>query len=235
MSETVGAAEAAVESRFYEVSGVRVHCLEVNSHLADRPRCITVVLLHAEGLTAETWHESRTLAALDGIGVRAIAVDLPGHGVTGGRPLPEAVRGAFLHALLTVMCRPRAGSEAAASGKPPMLALVTPADSSSYALPYLASHARDLDAWVPVAADLRPWATRAVHLPPAVVADKLRCVAVFGDSDPRRSDLGALEEALPRVQMVLVPGAGRACYADNPAAWGRVLVRLVTEELQAGG
>jgi hypothetical protein len=233
--------------------------------------------------------------------------------VTGGRPLPGAARGAFLHALLTAMCRPRAGSEAAASGKPPTLALVSPADSSSYALPYLASHAQDLGAWVPVAADLAPWATRAVHLPPAAVADKarprlgqrtewlggpfrapaagsppffpctrvaraaagggpgpcrplpshpappaptlpraallpaptlpraalllvqLRCVAVFGDADPRRSDLGALEEALPRVQMVLVPGAGRACYADNPVAWDRVLVRLITEELQAGG
>jgi hypothetical protein len=47
---------------------------------AGHARCagITVVLLHAEGLAAETWRESGTLAALDGIGVRAIAVDLPG-------------------------------------------------------------------------------------------------------------------------------------------------------------
>ena len=38
----------------------------------------TVLLLHGQSFTSETWTEIRTLQMLGGMGHRAVAVDLPG-------------------------------------------------------------------------------------------------------------------------------------------------------------
>lgn len=70
---------------------------------------------------------------------RAVAVDLPGHGATGGAPLPPPERGPFLAQLLRAV------------GAQPPVVLVTPSMSCSYALPFLEGHARELAAWVAVA------------------------------------------------------------------------------------
>jgi abhydrolase domain-containing protein 14 len=99
----------------------------------------TVVLLHGQSFQASTWQDCGTLQALAKHGVRAVAVDLPGHGVTGGHSLALEERPAFLAQLLRAL----------AVRQP--LVLVTPSMSSSYALPWISSHADELAGWVAVA------------------------------------------------------------------------------------
>lgn len=53
----------------------------------------SVLLLHGASFQAATWEEVGTLALLQGRGLRAVAVDLPGHGRTDGLALPEASPG----------------------------------------------------------------------------------------------------------------------------------------------
>ena len=107
----------------------------------------TVVLLHGQAFDASTWQQIGTLKALGQQGrVRAVAVDLPGFGLTGGQPLPASDRPAFLAELL-VQLRVR---------RP--LVLVTPSMSGSYALPWLTHHAGELAGWVAVApVGLKQW------------------------------------------------------------------------------
>lgn len=104
-----------------------------------RSATATVVLLHGQAFQASTWQQTGTLQALGAHGVRAIAVDLPGHGVTGGVALPLPARPAFLADLLRAL-----------QVRQPLV-LVTPSMSGSYALPYLSKHAAEVAAWVAVA------------------------------------------------------------------------------------
>jgi abhydrolase domain-containing protein 14 len=111
-----------------------------------------VVLLHGQAFDAATWQRVGTLAALGERGIRAIAVDLPGHGITGGTALNGAERAAFLEELLTAL-----------HAKQQLLVLVTPSMSGTYVLGWLADHAAELKAWVAVApAGLKQWIPKGV-------------------------------------------------------------------------
>jgi abhydrolase domain-containing protein 14 len=153
-------------------------------------------------------------------GLRAIAVDLPGHGLTGGGTLPVAERGPFLDALLKQLAVHRP------------LILISPSMSGSYALPYVNDHAAELDAWLPVAAvGVSDWATKHAGMAATDARLKTKVVAVYGDRDERRSDFAALEATLPQAQFVVIPDAGHACYVDNPTAWHRELVTFLENEI----
>ena len=120
----------------------------------------TVVLLHGQAFSAATWQQTGTLEALGQQGrVRAVAVDLPGFGSTGGQPIPASDCPAFLAELFKQL-----------QVRQPLV-LVTPSMSGSYALPWLTQHAGELAGWVAVApVGLKQW------VPPAGEAQsKVRC------------------------------------------------------------
>lgn len=93
------------------------------------------MLLHGQAFDAATWQQTGTLEALAQQGrVRAMAVDLPGHGLTAGQPLPLSDRPAFLTELLKQL-----------QVRQPLV-LVSPSMRGSYVLPWLTDHAGEL-AW----------------------------------------------------------------------------------------
>ncbi|GAB4823057.1 hypothetical protein N2152v2_010103 [Parachlorella kessleri] len=186
----------AIESGFYNVSGQRA-------------------------FSAETWRETGVLGDLDQRGIRAIAVDLPGHGVTGGQPLPEDQRGPFLAKLLREL------------GASPPVVLVTPSMSGTYALPYLSEHCKDLAAWIPIApVGLKGWAESG-NLPGEDARKQLRLVAMYGEHDSMRGDYGYLEDIFPTTaQFVLIRDAHHACYKDQPEVFRRELLRFIDNEIR---
>ncbi|KAL4436963.1 hypothetical protein ABPG75_004102 [Micractinium tetrahymenae] len=202
-------------SVYYDCQGRRVHALEVPTSSGNGP---TVVLLHGQAFQAATWQQSGTLDALAQAGVRAIAVDLPGHGVTGGSLLPLDARPAFLAELLRQL-QPR-----------PPLVVVTPSMSGSFFLPWLSRHAGELAGWVAVApVGLQQWVEAGAL--PADSQAKLKVLAIYGEQDRMRSDYSIIEDAFPRAQYVQVPNAGHACYLDSPEVFNRELLRFLSNEI----
>ncbi|KAI7837087.1 hypothetical protein COHA_009085 [Chlorella ohadii] len=199
------------ESRFVDVSGHRIRVLEAPGN---SDASATVVLLHGQSFQASTWQECGTLQALAKHGVRALAVDLPGHGVTGGPSLALQERPAFLEQLLKAL-----------SVRQPLV-LVIPSMSGSYALPWISSHADELAGWVAVApVGLSLWTDPPAH-------SKTKVLAVYGSRDAMRSDYALLEDKLPQSQFLLIPDAGHACYLDNPALFNRELIRFLENEVE---
>lgn len=62
-------------------------------------------------------------------------------------------------------------------------------------------------------------------------ARQLKVLAVYGEQDGMRPDYALLEEALPRAQLLLIPGARHACYLDNPQAFNAGLLRFLDGEV----
>ncbi|PRW33891.1 alpha beta hydrolase domain-containing 14A isoform X3 [Chlorella sorokiniana] len=98
--------------------------------------------------------------------------------------------------------------------------------SSSYALPWISSHADELAGWVAVApVGLSLWTN-----PPA--QSKTKVLAVYGSRDAMRSDYALLEDKMPQSQFLLIPDAGHACYLDSPALFNRELIRFLENEVE---
>jgi pimeloyl-ACP methyl ester carboxylesterase len=68
---------------------------------------------------------------------------------------------------------------------------------------------------------------------PLPAAWQLKVLAVYGEHDGMRPDYALLEDALPRVQLLLIPNARHACYLDNPKAFNRELLRFLDSEVSA--
>jgi abhydrolase domain-containing protein 14 len=212
----------AIEERRVYVAGRSVRVLAAGDSAADD---VTVLLLHGQAFSAETWCETRTLEALAAGGHAAVAVDLPGHGGTGGAPLPAAERGTFLDELVRAL-----GLHNSSSAK--KVLLVSPSMSGSYAMPYLEAGGAAVSGWVAVApVGAADFSKRVAALPADADAPlrRLPVLAAYGERDARRPDADALAGALPRCRVAVIAGAGHAIYLDDPAAWHRELLAFVAE------
>lgn len=208
----------AIQERRVDVAGRSVRVLAAGPSAAAAG--VAVLLLHGQAFSAETWREAGTLQALATAGHAAIAVDLPGHGGTGGAPLPAAARGDFLDALVRALGLGGASSR---------LVLVSPSMSGSYAMPYLEARG-GVAGWVAVApVGVAGFSERVAALPADAGAPlrRLPVLAAYGERDARRPDADALAAALPRCRVAVIAGAGHACYLDDPAAWHRELLAFV--------
>lgn len=65
----------AISSKTIDLQGCLIHCLEGGDATGS-----PVVLLHGKMFQAETWRELGTLDVLAGLGLRVLAVDMPGFG-----------------------------------------------------------------------------------------------------------------------------------------------------------
>jgi abhydrolase domain-containing protein 14 len=209
---------SAIEERRVGVAGRSVRVLAAGGAAT----AAAVLLLHGQAFSAETWRETGTLDALAAAGHAVVAVDLPGHGGTGGAPLPPAERGDFLGALVRAL-----------GLRDSSVVLVSPSMSGSYAMPYLeAGGAAALSGWVAVApVGVAEFTKRAAALPADADAPlrRLPVLAAYGERDARRPDADALAGALPRCRVAVITGAGHACYLDDPAVWHRELLAFVAE------
>uniref|UniRef100_A0A8V1A4K9 Protein ABHD14A n=1 Tax=Gallus gallus TaxID=9031 RepID=A0A8V1A4K9_CHICK len=180
------------------------------------PRRPDVLLLHGQAFSSGTWQALGTLALLAAEGHRAVAIDLPGRSESAGAvpargalPLHLSPRGraAFLRHVVQRLGLRRP-------------VLVSPSMSGRFALPFLLAHGRQLAGFVPIA----PVGTREYG---AVQYQQVQTptLILYGDRD---TGLGqqALQSLrhLPKHRVVVLPGAGHACYMDKPEDFHRALL-----------
>ena len=177
---------------------------------------LNVLLLHGIRFSSDTWLQLRTLAVLADAGHRAVAVDLPGLGrskdAAAPAPVGQPAPGTFLKAVVEAL------------GLAPAV-LVSPSLSGMYSLPFLFQHGHLLKAYVPVA----PICTEKFE------AERYGCVEtptliVYGDQDVElgQLSLGNLRH-LARHQVLVLQGAGHACYLDKPEEWHRGLLAFLQQ------
>ncbi|XP_062441232.1 putative protein-lysine deacylase ABHD14B [Rhea pennata] len=183
---------------------------------AERSPKLTVLLLHGIRFSSDTWLQLQTLAKLAEAGYRAVAIDLPGLGrskdAVAPAPVGQPAPGAFLKGV----------SEALRLGP---AVVISPSLSGMYSLPFLFQHGHLLKAYVPVApicTDKFPAEQYAQVKTPTLI--------VYGDQD---AELGQASLAnlrhIPEHQVLVLQGAGHACYLDKPDEWHRGLLAFLQQ------
>lgn len=169
-----------------------------------------VLFLHGASFTAEVWVETGLLDDVAAAGFDAVAVDVPGYGLTEEVDVAPA---SFLASLVEVVDEGRG------------VVVVSPSMSGSFTLPLLVEGPLDhLAGVVPVA----PVGSRT-FIASATEPVDVPALVVWGTEDdviePAQAD--ALAAAFVDGRVVLVDGAGHAAYRDEPEAFGEVLIDFV--------
>ncbi|XP_074861250.1 putative protein-lysine deacylase ABHD14B [Carettochelys insculpta] len=175
---------------------------------------LSVLLLHGIRFSSETWLNLQTLTTLAGAGYRAVAIDLPGFGrsqeATAPAPVGQPAPGGFLKAVLQALQLEQA-------------VVVSPSLSGMYSLPFLFQHSPLVQAYVPVA----PICTE--KFPAAQYASvKTPTLIVYGDQDAQLGEVSLNNlKNLPNHKVLMLKGAGHACYLDKPEEWHQGLLEFL--------
>eukprot|EP00897_Mesotaenium_endlicherianum_P009996 jgi/Mesen1/9024/ME000565S08344 len=217
---------------------VNVHYLEVEPLTDNAP---VIVLLHGKAFTSEVWRKLGTLEAIREASMRGIAIDLP------GTPTLLALQAVAM--LVVCRCRSAPLFESGDGGLglgagfgatrenletreqqeellplvwealriPSSAVLVSPSFSGHYSLPFVAQHPRQLAGFVPVA----PVAVDLYR--DQLRGSKVEALVVNGGEDhPEKADELASLFTVARVHVF--PGAGHACYVQDPAKFADLLI-----------
>ncbi|XP_024061443.1 protein ABHD14B isoform X1 [Terrapene carolina triunguis] len=199
---------------------------------------LSVLLLHGIRFSSETWLNLQTLSKLADSGYRAVAIDLPGFGhskeATAPAPVGQPAPGGFLKAVC----------EALQLGQ---VVVISPSLSGMYSLPFLFQHSQLVQAYVPVApictekfpamqyASIKPTPDSSPsRLQPPISSAGLNpggqqitlteirtpTLIVYGDQDAELGEVSLNNlKNLPNHKVLLLKGAGHACYLDKPEEW----------------
>ncbi len=190
---------AAIEDRTVRVGGSPVHYLA-----AGREGAPVVLLLHGGRFHAATWRETGTLRALSEAGFRAVALDLPGFGVSA---LSSLDREGFLAAALPALGLDRP-------------VVVAPSASGAFAFPLVVEHPEAVAGFVGVApAGVETWWDRLGDL-------SVPTLLIWGENDrvfplPTGRRLAA---RIPGARLVVLPGARHPSYLDRPEQFHQELI-----------
>ncbi|NXC44760.1 ABHEB protein, partial [Penelope pileata] len=166
--------------------------------------------------SSDTWLRLGTLPALAEAGCRAVAIDLPGLGrskdVSAPVPVGQPAPAAFLQAVVEAL------------GLAPAV-LVSPSLSGMYALPLVLQRGHLLRGYVPVAPICTERFTAEQY-----AQVKTPTLIVYGDQD---AELGQLSLSNLRHiaghRVLVLQGAGHACYLDQPEEWHRGLLAFLQQ------
>ncbi|XP_054243361.1 putative protein-lysine deacylase ABHD14B [Indicator indicator] len=177
---------------------------------------LTVLLLHGIRFSSETWLQLQTLATLAENGYRAVAIDLPGLGRSKDAVAPAHVGQLAPGSFLKVV------SEALSLGP---AVVISPSLSGMYSLPFLFQHNHLLKAYVPVAPICTEKFTAEQY-----AQIKTPTLIVYGDQDVElgQTSLNNLQH-LPKHQVLVLKGAGHACYLDKPSEWHLELLAFLQQ------
>uniref|UniRef100_A0A8C5J892 Abhydrolase domain containing 14B n=1 Tax=Junco hyemalis TaxID=40217 RepID=A0A8C5J892_JUNHY len=185
---------------------------------------LTVLLLHGIRFSSETWLQVGTLVTLAENGYRAVpyqaGATCVSHDSGLGRskdavapaPVGQPAPAAFLKAV----------SEALDLGP---AVVISPSLSGMYSLPCLLEHSQLFKAYVPVAPICTEKFTAQQY-----AQIKTPTLIVYGDQDAElgQTSLNNLKH-LPEHQVLLLQGAGHACYLDKPNEWHRGLLDFLQQ------
>lgn len=173
---------------------------------------VPLLLLHGASFTSKTWEELGTLQLAEAIGSRAVALDLPGFGLTTDRLMSSPAE--FLEGFIRDV-----------NLDSPII--VSPSMSGSYSLPYLMQDPHKarhkVRGFVPVA----PGSTASFSAA-AYANVTVPTLIVVGTNDKR---IGPSSTAnlrhLANSRLYPFEGAGHACYMNMPELWHKVLYNFI--------
>ncbi|XP_077181992.1 protein ABHD14A isoform X3 [Paroedura picta] len=175
---------------------------------------LEVIFLHGQSFSSKTWEELGSLALLSESGHRAIAIDLPGYGETPRSTALETVqsRVAFLQQIFKELKLQRP-------------VLVSSSMSGRYSIPFLLASGEQLKGFVPIAPvgtkDFTIQQYQKVQTPTLII---------YGEHDTALGiqSLQSLQQ-IPKSRVVILPGAGHACYLDKPQEFHKALLNFLGE------
>ncbi|XP_042310532.1 protein ABHD14A [Sceloporus undulatus] len=175
---------------------------------------LAVIFLHGQSFTSRTWEELGTLALLSESGYRAVAIDLPGYGDSPRSPAVETAAGrvAFLHQIFKEL-----GLQ-----KP---VLISSSMSGHYSIPFLLTNGEQLRGFVPIApVGTKEFTTQQYQ------QVKTPTLIIYGERDTGlgTQSLQSLQQ-IPKSNVVMLPGAGHACYLDKPQEFHKALLNFLSE------
>ncbi|XP_066470319.1 putative protein-lysine deacylase ABHD14B isoform X2 [Tiliqua scincoides] len=167
---------------------------------------LSVLLLHGIRFSSETWLNLQTLAKLAEAGYRAVAIDLPGLGrsmeAVAPAPVGEPAPSSFLKSVFEALQLDQA-------------VVISPSLSGMYSLPFLFQHSDLLKAYIPVAPICTDKFSAAQY-----ASVKTPTLIVYGDQDVQMGEVSLKNlKNLPNHKVMLMKGAGHACYLDKPDEW----------------
>ncbi|XP_054834337.1 protein ABHD14A-like isoform X2 [Eublepharis macularius] len=173
---------------------------------------LEIIFLHGQSFTSKTWEELGTLALLSENGHRAIAIDLPGYGDTPRSSALETAqsRVAFLQQIFKELKLQRP-------------VLISSSMSGRYSIPFLLANGEQLKGFVPIAPvgtkDFTIQQYQQIQTPTLII---------YGEHDTGLGlqSLQSLQQ-MPKSTVVVLPGAGHACYLDKPQEFHKVLLNFL--------
>ncbi|MBN1655241.1 MAG: alpha/beta hydrolase [Deltaproteobacteria bacterium] len=195
-------AGSRIASHKIEFRGAGVHYLSAGPTSA-----AALLLLHGASFNSNTWQKLGTIELIAGKGYRVLALDLPGFGKSGAANVdPES----FLEHILPLL----------GIDKP---VVVAPSMSGRFTFPLLLKHPEAFAGFVPVAPAGAPkYAAKLVNL-------RLPALIVWGQNDSVFSAATAdvLARSFRNVRVLILPGAGHACYLDQPGVFHQALLEFM--------
>ncbi|KAL7891760.1 hypothetical protein AOLI_G00012360 [Acnodon oligacanthus] len=172
---------------------------------------LCVLLLHGIRFSSENWLQIGTLRALAAAGCRAVALDLPGFGQSKAAEAPAPVGELAPGEFLRQVC------EGLQTGP---VVVVSPSLSGMYSLPFLFQHTQQVKAYIPVAPICTDKFTAEQYS-----GVQVPTLIVYGDQDTQLGEVSLRNLShLPNRKVVVMKGAGHACYLDDPGTWHKSIL-----------
>lgn len=176
---------------------------------------MSVLLLHGIRFSSENWLNIGTLDTLAKAGCRAVAIDLPGLGRSKSAEALAEVGNLAPAGFLKEVCEKLSLSP---------VVVISPSLSGMYSLPFLHQHQAMIRAYIPVAPICTDKFTAEQYQ-----SVKVPSLIVYGDQDTQLGELSLSNlRNLANHKVVVMKGAGHACYIDDPDTWHKA----VTDFLQ---
>lgn len=176
---------------------------------------LSVLLLHGIRFSSENWLNIGTLEVLAKVGCHCVAIDLPGLGRSKTAeplvPVGQLAPGEFLRDL----CEKLALAP---------VVIISPSLSGSYSLPFLMKYPSMVRAYIPVAPICTEKFTEEQYQ-----SVKVPSLIVYGDQDSQLGEVSLNNlKNLTNHRVVVMKGAGHACYLDDPDTWHRALTDFIS-------
>lgn len=194
--------DAEIVSRQIDYHGTYIHYLS-----AGPANAASLLLLHGASFHSGTWQKVGTIRFMASRGYRVLALDLPGFGESGAAGVDQE---SFLEQVIPLL-------------KIEKPVIVAPSMSGRFAFPLLLRHPEAMSGFVPVAPAAAPkYASKLARV-------EVPALIVWGDADtvfpPATAEL--LAKSFQNARVLILTGAGHACYLDQPDAFHQALLQFM--------
>ncbi|XP_007888695.1 protein ABHD14B [Callorhinchus milii] len=204
--------EFPIKENSIEVSGKRLF-IRLTAPKEQPPK-LSVLLLHGIRFSSANWFTIKTLEVLADNGYHAVAIDLPGYGeskmTTTTDKVGELVPASFLKEVCEALHLEQ-------------VVLISPSMSGMYSLPFVFEYPSMVKAFIPVA----PICTN-MFTPEQYASLQVPSLIVYGDQDAQlgKQSFDSLKN-LANHKVMVMKGAGHACYLDRPEEWNQALLKYL--------